>query len=173
MPRIYFDFAIDTLFLTFEKDSNEEWEGMFHVEELVGSLMQYDYEVVHKVRSLAIDTSLWHMWKVLLDDADAEWVDDEDEDKSHPEFSVLPYFLNLRELKIVQNPLLGFWRQEARSDDRYTEDDFVDDDVVFLPMSRSEFEDMSGHPFYECPLRRVQASDPEWSMPVLGFLEKL
>ena len=145
---------------------------MFHVESLVESLLHYNYKVLDKVRSLAIDGSLWQLWKTLLDGADEEWFYEDDEDIPPPEFSTLPHFINLAELKIVHNHLVGYWKQESRSDDVYEGDDFIDDDIEFLPISRSEFEDVTGHSLCECPLSRVQAGDPEWSIPVLGFLEK-
>lgn len=171
-PRIYFDFDIDTLFLTFEKNEDQESNGMLFVEGLLKKLLQHDNRILHKVRELAIDAGLWFFWKGVMDEELVEWMDLDDEELPRPEMSVLPLFAHLRELKMVQNYWIGFWRQESRFYG-HDENSFVDDDdAEFLPILQSEFEEIVGEAFCDCPLRRIQFDDPEWLMPVLSFLEK-
>jgi hypothetical protein len=172
-PRIYFDFDIDTLFLTFERNEDQERNGILFVEGLVKKLPQHDRRILHKVRELATDVGLWLFWKSVMDEELAEWMDLDDDELPRLEMSVLPLFTQLKELKMVLNYWIEFWRQESRFYGHYDEDGFVDDDdVEFLPILQSEFEEIVGEGFCDSPLRRIQFDDPEWLMPVLSFLEK-
>lgn len=174
-PTIYFAASFDTLFLTFEKGPNGEWDSMIYVDDIIDRLEGHNSKGLQEVQNLAIDECLWDYWNDIWADQILEYLqfaDDEDDEDSRPKLAGLPAFTKLKNLKIVQNSVEGFWKQPSGPDHELDEDDFETGDVEFLPLTREEFQ-RGEHGFCECTLKSVKNQCPEWSMPTLGFLKKV
>jgi hypothetical protein len=172
-PRIYFDSEIDTLYLNFERDSDGIWDSMSQIVEIIDYLDMHDANNLCKVQSLAIDEVLWGFWNEMLMEEEVEFLNYSEYDDDPPVLDCLPIFTKLRELKIVRTDVVGFWKQVDRSGDEWEEVDFVDEDVEFVPMSRSEFRLGGGNVVCGCVLKKLKDNDENWSVPVIGYLVKV
>lgn len=137
-PTIYFAGSLDTLFLTFEKDHQGDWASATSVVELVDLLEDHNQNDFHKVQNLAIDEFLWARWNEIWAERMFDYLEfahDEDDKGYRPKLYCLPSFTELKTLNIVRNKVERFWKQSSLVEDEFDPEDFVAENVEFLPVA--------------------------------------
>jgi hypothetical protein len=165
-PILYFNFPIDTLFLTYEKNGTGDYEGPW--EDIEDMLLRLSDTTCAALTSIAVDNDLWLHWMDDLED-----LYDSSTDNEYPELDVLARFENLKYLQIVFNGVSGYWPgSDAQENDHTDANTFITENVTFTRVCEhlDEFGQVMGR---DQVLAQLKTKHPDWSLPKVKYLLKV